>query len=308
VVRKLAAIYRELKPVVVHHFTANPVICGTLAARLTGVGAIANALPGLGTVFESKRWDAPMLRAWLRAAYRLASRVPNSRMIFQNPDDVAAFVSSGVVPESAAILIPSSGVDTQAFYPQPEPAGVPTILFCGRILRAKGIADLAAAARLLRQWQVDFRIRLVGLMDSEHQDALPISELDKWQREGLLDWEGVRHDIPATIAAAHLVVLPARQREGTPRLLLEGAASGRALVATDVAGSRAVVRHEHNGLLVAPRDPHALAQALARLIGDPQARQRFGQAGRELVLRDFDQTKVNAATADVYRTLLAGGS
>lgn len=304
VTRALTALYRAARPALVHHITANPVIYGTGAAWRAGTPAVVNALPGLGSVFQSSRWDAALLRAWLRAAYRVATRFPNSRTIFQNGDDRDALVAAGIVPAPTAVLIRGSGIDLDAFRPCPEPEGIVTIVFAGRVLRSKGIHDLVAAARLLRQWRVRCRIRVVGWVDAAHRHAVPEAQLRQWNGEGLISWDGPSDDMPATFAAAHIVALPSYGGEGVPRSLVEAAACGRPLVATDAPGCREIVVHERNGLLVAVRDSERLARALARLIQAPAERQAFGRAGREIA-GQFAQASVIDATLAVYRELIA---
>lgn len=298
----LRGFYRRLQPDLVHHVTANPIIYGGAAARSAAVPAVVNTMPGLGSVFASDHWDAPLLRSWLRTAYRLVDRRPNQRTIFQNPDDLGTFVDDKVISAEHAVLITGSGVDANEFQPSSEPGGIPTILFCGRIVRFKGIDDLVAATRLLRQRRVECRLRLVGPHDPQHRHAVGGEELARWQREGLLVWDGLRSDMPAVYANANIVALPSRS-EGVPRSLIEGAACARALVASDTPGCREVVIHEHNGLLVPPGNPEALAQALARLLENADERRRFGAAGRELVVRKFSRAAVIEATMKVYRDL-----
>jgi glycosyltransferase involved in cell wall biosynthesis len=92
-----------------------------------------------------------------------------------------------------------------------------------------------------------------------------------------------------------------------PKALLEAAACGRPLVATDVPGNREVVRPEGTGLLVTPGDAASLADALRRLATDPAARHRMGRTARALVEGEFATASVNARTLDVYRRLMAGG-
>lgn len=298
----LIALYREARPALVHHFTANPVIYGSLAARAAAVPVVVNALPGIGSVFASARWDAPLLRAWLRAAYRVVTRLPNSRTVFQNAEDRDAFVGGGVVPASRAVLIRSSGIDVDAFLPRPEPEGVPTVLFCGRMLRSKGLEELMAAARLLRAWGIDCRVRLVGPCDPPHLDSVPPERLRGWEAEGLATWDGVRDDMPEVFAAAHVVCLPS-YREGVPRVLVEGAACGRALVASDIGGCREIVVPERNGLLVPPRQAEPLARALARLLRDASERRAFGRAGRVIAVERFSVDHVITATLELYRAM-----
>ncbi len=301
-VASLTRLYRELKPALAHHFTSNPIFCGSIAARRAGVPAFVSAVPGMPSVFHSRNWDAPFLRAWLRFAYRRSTRFANSRTIFQNADDRQTFVSRGLTAAGQAVVVRGSGVDPGVFRPESERDGIPVIVFCGRMLANKGVRDLISAARILHKKSVACRIQLVGPVDRGHANAISASELEAWQREGLISWLGWRDDMPEVFAAAHIAVLPS-YGEGVPRSLIEAAACGRPLVATDVPGCREIVRPEHNGILVPPRAPERLAEALARLVGAPSERRAFGEAGRRLAVAEFSERVVTDATLDVYRRL-----
>ena len=126
-----------------------------------------------------------------------------------------------------------------------------------------------------------------------------------WDAEGILEWWGTRRDMPDVLAGAHIVCLPSFYGEGIPKALIEAAACGRPIVTTDMPGCREIVRDEQNGLLVPARDPGRLADALERLAGDPQLRQRLGARGRELALAEFGQRQVIEATLAVYRRALS---
>ncbi len=303
-VRRLADLYRRERPVLVHHFTANPILYGSLAAWLARVPATVNSVTGTGTVFTSTRWDAPLLRAWLRFAHRRASRLGNSRTIFQNADDMRTFVSTGLVPPQRATLVRSSGIDIDLFVPTPEPPGVPVILFSGRMLWHKGIAELIAATRLLREWKVPCRVQLAGRVDPSHRNGVPRERIEAWHRQGDVEWLGRRTDMPRVLGQSHIVTLGSHGGEGLPRSLIEAAACARPIVATDVPGCREIVSHGRNGFLVPPRDPRALAESLAVLARDPALRREFGMAGRELAANGLSQQAVIAATVAVYRALV----
>ena len=165
-------------------------------------------------------------------------------------------------------LIRGSGVDLDRFAPSPEPPGPPVAALVGRMLAVKGVADLAAAARLLRQRGVALRLWLAGPSDADSPSTIPPATLRGWQAEGLLEWHGPVGDIADLWRRAHIAVLPSQGGEGLPKALLEAAAAGRPIVATDVPGCREIVRPEETGLLVPRRDPAALADALARLAAD----------------------------------------
>ena len=102
----------------------------------------------------------------------------------------------------------------------------------------------------------------------------------------------------------NLAVLPSLGGEGLPLSLLEAAACGRALVATDVPGSREIARQNINALIVPPNDAEALANAIERLAVDPQLRQKFGAAGRQIVEKEFSNERVGRDIVALYRRLL----
>ena len=111
--------------------------------------------------------------------------------------------------------------------------------------------------------------------------------------------------MPAVLRQASIVCLPTYYGEGVPKVLIEAASSGRAIVASDVAGCREIVQHEVNGLLVPCRDPASLASAVSRLLLDEGLRARLGAAGREIAVRDFSVDRVVGETLAAYRRLLS---
>ena len=302
----ILGLYRELRPDLVHHVTVKALLYGNLAARLSGVPAVVNTVSGLGYVFSSRDRRSRLLRGAVSQGYRLLLRHPNACTIFQNPDDRQHFVQRGLVRAGQTRVIRGSGVDVRLFSPQPEPGGIPRVLFVGRLLWQKGLAEFVEAARRLRQEGVIGRLAIAGYGEPGNPDNVPETTLAAWQEDGLVDWLGQRDDMPQVYAGAALVCLPS-WREGVPRALIEAAACGRALVASDVPGCREIVEHGVNGLLVPPRDAASLADALRRLLEDTALRRRMGAAGRELAVQEFSLERVNAETLALYDSLLAAG-
>lgn len=297
-------LYLQEKPDIVHQVTAKPIFYGTIAARLGGVRAIVNTLTGLGSIFSSHRWKARLLRPGMRFAFRVALAASNSRTIFQNRDDLALFVSGGLVDSGKAALIRGSGVDVVMFRPLPEPDGTPLVVLPARMIWEKGVGEFVEAARILLAGGVRARFALVGDRDSENPAAIPAARLAQWKKEGPVEWWGNRGDMPEVYAQTHIVCLPTYYGEGLPKALLEAASCARALVAADVPGSREVVRHEDTGLLVPPKNVPALAAALKRLIEDKPLRRRLGDNARQAACNEFSQEKVAEETLKVYQDLL----
>lgn len=297
---ELVRLYRRERPDVVHHVALKPALYGSIAAWWTGLPATVNAFAGMGFVFISDGLFARLLRPVIAGLFRFLLNRPASRVIVQNPDDRALFTGRiGVAPQRITI-IRGSGVDIDHFRPQPaEPPGPPVAICVSRMLWDKGIGELVDAARLLQARGVDIRIRLVGPGD-DNPAAIPQATLDAWAAEGIVEVAGPSRDIAGEYARAHIAVLPS-YREGLPKSLLEAAAAGLPMVATDVPGCREVCRDGETGLLVPLRSVAELADALEQLATDPALRARLGRAARRAAETEFAEAIVVAQTLALYR-------
>lgn len=301
--RRLARLYRQENLDLVHQHTIKPVLYGSLASRLVGSQAVVNSITGRGYVFLSQEPKALALRQVVRPLYRLAFSRPDTAAIFENEEDRSYFITSKIIPARRTWLIPGVGVDAERYLPTPEPPGQPVILFASRMLWDKGVGVLVEAARILRQ-STDLRVALVGEPDPGNPASVSPEQLRAWTAEGVVEWWGWQADMSRIYPQVHIITLPTQYGEGVPTVLLEAAASGRPIVASDIPGCRAVIHPEQNGLLVPPGDVHALAQALNRLASDPDLRGRMGQAGRQIVMQKFTLSLVNRSTLNVYQDVL----
>lgn len=303
----LVRIYRRERPELVHHVSIKPILYGSIAARLAGRPAILNAVTGLGHAFlpEVRR---SLLGRITTALYHYACAGSTTVVLCQNPEDRAALVVLGVVPEDRTVLIRGSGVDMSAFSPAPEPAGVPILLLCGRMLWDKGVGEFVEAAGILKEAGVPHRAVIVGIPDEENPNSVPLTKLQQWDRSGVIEWWGLREDMPTVFAQSTIVVLPSYYPEGVPKVLIEAAAAGRPIVTTDVPGCREIGRPGVNADLVRPRDPKHLADALEALLADPSRRAAYGAAGRLIAEAEFSETQVIAETLHLYERLLSSAS
>ncbi|HWS73475.1 MAG TPA: glycosyltransferase family 4 protein [Thermoanaerobaculia bacterium] len=302
----LARLYRRLRPDLVHHVTAKPVLYGTFVARLTGVPAVINAVSGLGIVFAGE--SSPRLRLLQRLisiGYRVALRHPRMRVIFQNEEHRAAFIANRWVAAKDAVLIAGAGVDMQEFAPKPRPDddGPVRVVLATRMLFTKGIAEFVEAARLLRARGANVRMSLVGEPDPANPGSVPLETLQRWHDEGAVVYRGRSEEMPSVFAEADIVALPTYYGEGLPKVLIEAAACGLPIVTTDWPGCREVVRDGENGLLVPIRDAAKLADAIERLARDPELRRRMGERGRERAIAEWSLESVVAQTLALYPEL-----
>lgn len=300
---ELRRVFKAVQPDVLHLVTIKPVLLGGLVARLTGVPGVVAAVSGLGFVFMGSGAKAA-LRRWLVATlYRVALAQRNLKVIFQNPDDRSRLTQLAHLPHSKVEMIRGSGVDLTQYSYRPLLSGVPVVLLASRLLADKGVREFVQAARLLTQQGIAARFCLVGAVDPANPASLADDELAQWAREGVVELWGQRSDMPQVLAAASLVVLPSF-REGLPKVLLEAAACGRAVVTTDVPGCRDAIEPGVTGVLVPVRNVVALADALKSLINNPARCLAMGLAGRALAESAFDVQQVVAAHLRIYQELI----
>ena len=298
----LQRLYARLKPDLLHQVSIKPVIYGGIAAKLSRRRAVVQAMSGLGYLHVSDERRVKLLETLSRPAFRLALSGAGTRMIFQNPDDRQVFVDRGLIAARQTMVIRGSGVDENAFAPQPEnTAGKPVALFAGRLLWQKGIGDFVEVARRL---QGRARFRVVGYEERTSPSNVSAAQLQAWHDDGLIEWRGQSDDMARVYGECNLVCLPSTYGEGVPKALIEAAACGRACVTTDTPGCREIVRHEVNGLLVPANDLDALTAAVERLIDNPALRQTYGAKGREIALQGFTGRRVADDTIALYRSLL----
>lgn len=298
VIRRLASLYRDWRPAVVHHFTIKCVIYGSIAARLAGVKAVVNSITGLGFALLAKTPKARLIRPVVLSLYRFALR--GTEVVFQNRDNRATLERHGVLASCHVHVIPGDGIDTRRFMPPLQRPEGCVVLMMARLLRSKGVAEYVAAARQVRRRFPEARFLLAGAPDPGNPESVDDASLEAWRGEGVVEFLGHRSDAVELNQTADIVVLASTQGEGIPRALLEGAACAAPMVATDVPGCREVVRDGETGFLVAPGDPVALADGIARLIADPALRRAMGAAARAAVERKFSDACVIGQTLALY--------
>lgn len=277
------------RPAALLTFTIKPNIYGTLAARLTGIRAIPT-VSGLGSAFLAEGVTGRLIDRLYRASFTRADAV-----FFQNDDDRDLFLKRNLVSGAQVRRVPGSGVDTEHFAVAPPPVHArPVFLFIGRLLWDKGVHEFVEAARIVGESGADAEFRMVGECGVDNPSAVPLSQVERWAADGTISYLGPTDDVRGAIAAADAIVLPS-YREGLPRSLLEGAAMGRPLIASDVPGCRDVVDDGETGFLCAPRSAPSLADAISRMIAlTPAERHATGLRARAKIERQYAVGRVVA--------------
>jgi len=303
-IRNLTKIYKHLRPDLVHHHTIKPVLYGGISARRAKLPSVVASITGRGYTFSGEGIRPKIIEKIVRPFYSRVLQSDNTQIVFENESDQDYFIEAGFVSSKQSHLIEGVGVDPEIFSYIPEPQEPVVVLLASRMLWDKGVGVLVEAARLLQKNNLEFRLELVGDPDPGNPTSIPSGQLHDWEDENLLEWLGWQSDMQRVFARCHIVVLPSFH-EGVPTGLLEAAACGRPIIASDIPGCRTVVVDGITGLLVPPRQAEPLAAALERLILDANLRGKMGKAGREHVLKNFTQQQINQKTLQVYRLALS---
>ncbi len=271
-------------------------------AALGNAAPQVNSFTGLGYAFTGNTGKAAVIRRMISFILPLLLNRERTMSLVENRDDFGALAALGIA-EKRIVVGRGSGVDVTRFVPLPEPSGQLTFAFVGRLLADKGIHTLVDAYRRLRARQVEVGLLIAGTPDPANPASVTSEEAASWNNDSGITWLGHVSNIPGLWARAHVAVLPSR-REGLPLSLLEAAACGRAMVATDVPGCREVVIPGETGLLAPADDPVALADAMERMLRQPRLRAECAAAARRLVVEKFSAAIVGHETVTLYRRLM----
>jgi len=302
-IRSLIKIYKSEQPDIIHHVSLKPVLYGSIAARITGIPNVINAMTGLGYVFSSEAFFAKLIRFLISPLLRYIFSAKNTMTIFQNRDDLKTLEDQNLVKHEQAVIIRGSGVDPDIYVPGKDNMAIPQIILVARMLWDKGVGEFVQAAKLLLAKGTQARFILIGDTDIENPAAISVEQLKTWQDEKSVEWWGRRSDVPEILQQSTIACLPS-YREGMPKFLLEAASAGLPIVTTDVPGCREVVIDGENGYLVPPRNPEALADAIEKLLDDKTLRREMGRKGRALAEREFGIDKIVEETISLYQRIL----
>lgn len=302
-IRILSSHYKRLRPDIIHHVTLKASLLGSIAAKISGVKNVVNAISGLGYNFTDGRNG--LLQRLIRLMMRKSFKSDHFYFILQNPDDIMMMKKLDFVPVNHYKLIKGSGVDLEEFpfTPLVEKEKI-HILFPARILYDKGVVELIEAANFLeKKWKGKVLFILAGDCDDNNKAVVPKEKLEKHLIPGFIEWIGFRKDMISQYQQSDIVVLPS-YREGLPKSLIEACAIGRPIITTDVPGCRECVIDGYNGRMVPVKTIEPLAKAIDELCENKTLRIQMGKNSRSLAEKEFSIESVIDKTFDIYNEIL----
>ena len=298
---RLLKIQTQFKPDVSYHLGAKAIFYGTFVARAYNAKiGIVNAPIGLGYVFASNSLKAKILRPVVLLFYRLFLNPPKSRVIVENFEDINYFIKKGFLNPKDAFCILGAGVDTNHFTPLPfsERNKICTVVMAARLIREKGVFDFVETANRLYERKVPVRMQLIGEPDYGNPSSLTKEEFETIKKKSAVECLGFQQNVAPFLQKAHICCLPSFYREGLPRILIEAASCGLAILTTNTIGCKEAIR-DKNGLIFAPHDTKRLTNLIEYLINNPNELKKMSLASRDVAINYFDSLKISKRTFEI---------
>ena len=274
-------ILKQEQPDLVITYSIKPnIYAGYLCGKMK-IPFCAN-VQGLGTAFQ-KALLSKLVTIMYRTAFRKVETV-----FFENRANAQAFVRRRILPAKKEVVLSGAGINLEEYryrqYPDNEKVH---FLYLGRIMKEKGMDELFGAVEQLRKNGCEFILDLVGFFEDEYK-----KQVEQLQSEGIVRFYGFQENPKPYYAQTDCVVLPS-YHEGMSNVLLEAAASGRAIITTDIPGCREAVDNGKSGMLCKVKSTDSLYKAMKRFTElSREKRELMGKAGREKMEREFDKKKV----------------
>lgn len=290
-------VLKNVKPDVVLTYTIKPNLYGGLACRILGIPCINN-ITGLGSGFNKN----VILKFLLSNLYK-ASFKKSACVFFQNTQDMHTLIDKKIVKGSTK-LIPGSGVNLEEYqfseFPKNENA---SFIYIGRIMKDKGIDQYLEAAKAIKEKYPKTTFRIVGFIEETQPHYKNL--IKEYEEKGYVSFLGFQADVKPFIEKSHCLIQPSHGGEGMSNVLLETAASGRALIASDIPGCRETIDEGYNGYTFETKKYRSLVNMLERFIKlSYSEKKQMGIKSREKIEKEFNRNiVVNAYTSKIEEIL-----
>lgn len=306
-IKAIKAVIKDVQPSLIHAITIKPVLYSGMALKTIkqDIPFVA-AISGLGYVFTANSVRAKITKLIASAFYKIALAQKYKTVIFQNSSDEDILTAVAKLMGSDKTLIKGSGAELSVYNYLPENTnGTINVVMACRLLKEKGVYQYIDAAKIIKKQHPAVEFLLVGTPDLENPNTIQQNEIDSWSEQGVITYLGHRNDIPDVFSRSNIVCLPSFYGEGVPKVLIEAAACGRAIVTTNNPGCRDAVIEGETGLTVPIRDAKALAAAILKLIEQPELRVAMGAKARVFAEKEFDVNSVVNKHLEIYNNLLS---
>lgn len=293
--RQLNKIIKDEKPDKVFSYTSKPVIFGSIAAGKLKVQEIYSLVCGLGSVYATDTLKNKIVRVIMGILYKKAFKY-NTKVIFQNTDDIEEFRKRGYIQRNKCELVNGSGVNLKKFKRNKLP-NEDVFIMVSRIIKEKGVYEYFESARLIKKKYPNTKFIYIGQYDKSYQKDF--AKLQKYIDDKIVEYIPTTNDVAKYISRAKVFVLPSYYREGIPKTLLEATAMGRPIITTNTPGCKETVVEYENGLFVNPKDINDLVLKMEWMIVNRSKLKSMSDKSYKICLEKFTIDIINKRMLDI---------
>lgn len=273
-------ILKKIKPDVVLTYTVKPNVYGGMACRLSKVPYICN-VTGLGSGYLNGGIVQKIVKILSKLSFRKSQKV-----FFQNTADMELLIKQGVVDDNYDLL-PGSGVNLNTYKVLPYPSEKSPINFnfVARVMKDKGIDEYLEAAKEIKKKYPDVVFNVIGMIDQNHYEEI----LNQYQNQNIIKYHGFQQNMLPLIERCNCIINPS-YTEGMSNVLLESAACGRPIIASNIPGCREIVEENINGYTFEVKNINSLIEKIDKFIKlSYKEKESMGISGRAKVEKEFDR-------------------
>ena len=286
---------------IIHFINLKPYLYGGLIAKFLSLPSVSS-ITGMG--FANKAVNRSyVLRSIITFILKFVLNRSNHKIIVQNNDDRLFLIKDLNVNRNKITLIKGTGINFEKYKLKNLPPKPYIVIFPGRLIKEKGIYEFIEAAKIVKKTNKDIKFWLVGNIDNRSRSSINKADILKWESEETIIFKGYKKNIANIFSKAHIICLPSYQ-EGFPRVLVEAAACGRAIITTNAPGCRESILNYKTGILVNKKNAQELAKKILWLLSKPDKLSKMSLAGRKFAEKYFQEKDINQKHILLYDSLL----
>lgn len=302
-INQLQSCIKEVSPDIVHLVTIKPIIYGGLISKIKKIEKIVLSIAGLGSIFSDNSSSYKKIRKnIISKVYKFILETKGTEVIFQNRNDMKTLQEIYPLQDNQIHKTYGSGVDlTRYTYEKPIHSSSTKVIMISRLLKEKGVYDFVKAAEILKKTDNDIECLLVGEPDLGNPNSISHYEFSEYKRKDYITVLGFRSDIEKLLRDAHIFVLPSYYGEGLSKAIIEAAACGRPTITTNTPGCSESVIPGKTGILIPPKNPQLLANAIQELSLDIDKQEKMGENARRFAEKHFSINSVISQHLEIYK-------
>lgn len=296
--KKYLNVIKKVNPDVVLTYTIKPNIYGTYAASIYKKPVIMN-ITGIGSAFIN-----PKLKYIVSTLYKQACKKAYL-IFFQNRSNYSLFISKKIADSNKAKIIPGSGVNIDKFIPMDKlnKDKITRFLFIGRIMKEKGIEEYLQVAEHITKKHDNTEFQILGRFEEEKYKEVILNNDNP-----RIKYLGISDDVREEIRDVDCIIHPTFYPEGMSNVLLEGAAMGKPLIASNIPGCKEIIDEGYNGYLFEVKSVESLEEKIVQFLKlDEKIKENMGKNSREKVVKEFDRNIVISEYMKAINNILKEG-